>query len=675
MLPMIVLKSSSFLPHNTMRVELEQDMANELLGRLNDKDKRSKQLAVFSSTDVEVKGGMRVSLSREDVQILAAGTIAELQGNANMDTSDAKTVSLLLKGLQRCSFVKECDAPPSSSVPMVTVRPYQLTEDASTADEIKRLHRRLRAQAMMMFLRSPELRTPQLSKALEDAKPSQLADLVAQALDDKDYLPDKLSILAAKTVHEQLTLTLSLLVKQRAAALADPLKGLSGLFGGGGNEEDDLAELKDKVSKMTLPEIVSQTAQKELRRLAKMPSSSAEYSVARTYVEALLDMPWGKTVGTEPINMQRVSDVLEQEHHGLASIKQRILQFVAVIILHQQQAQQQLVNSKKGSPTILCFVGPPGVGKTSLGKCIAAALGRPFERIALGGVYDEAELRGHRRTYVGALPGNIVQALRKAGSINPVILLDEIDKIGARHGGRHGGGDPQAALLEVLDPDQNSTFQDHYLALPMDLSQVIFLATANSTESISPPLLDRMEVIHLTGYTANEKLQIAKKHLISKTIQAAGLSSASVQLHFQDDGLRDIIAGHTREAGVRQLERQIASICRHVAVDVVQHGAKGPISIDQAYVSKVLGAAKHSAEAALATAPPGVVTGMAWTPTGGDLLFVEAVAITMPLFSEHPHNPAGTVSITGNVGKVMEESCQIALGWIRANWTTVLDTL
>jgi len=366
-----------------------------------------------------------------------------------------------------------------------------------------------------------------------------------------------------------------------------------------------------------------------------MPDAAAEYSMIRTYLDWLVAMPWS-TLDPEEVDIERARAVLDADHHGLGKVKRRILEFLAV----------RKLNPKGRSP-ILCFVGPPGVGKTSLGQSIARAIGLKFGRVSLGGVHDEAEIRGHRRTYIGALPGNIAQAVRKAGRRNPVLMLDEIDKLSASH------GDPSSALLEVLDPEQNDTFRDNYLGVPFDLSKVLFIATANVLDAIPPPLRDRMEIIELTGYTEEEKLQIARRYLLKRQLESNGLKPDQVEL--SDAALRRLIGDYTREAGVRGLERQIGALLRHAAVTIAAGDARR-VSIEADTIPEVLGGARYESDVALRTSMPGVATGLAWTPAGGDILFIESSRV----------RGNGKLILTGQLGDVMKESAQAAVTLVKS---------
>ena len=391
---------------------------------------------------------------------------------------------------------------------------------------------------------------------------------------------------------------------QREYYLREQLKAIKKELGELDDHTAEIKELKERIKKAKMPPEALSAAEKELDRLAKIPPASAEYTVARTYLDWLVELPWSETTG-DNLDIHNAQKTLDEDHYDLEKVKKRILEYLAV---------RKLKADMKGP--ILCFVGPPGVGKTSLGKSIARTMGRKFIRISLGGVRDEAEIRGHRRTYVGALPGRIIQGIKKAGSNNPVFMLDEVDKIGMDF-----RGDPSSALLEVLDPEQNYSFSDHYIDVPFDLSKVMFITTANVLDTIPPALRDRMEVLELPGYSEDQKMMIAKEFLIRKQIEEHGLTSEFIE--FQDAALQTIISSYTREAGVRNLEREIAAICRGVAKDVAG-GSSEKIVVTPDNLNKFLGPVKFFLEVAERTSEPGVATGLAWTPTGGDIIFVEA---------------------------------------------------
>ncbi|HSS05105.1 MAG TPA: endopeptidase La [Solirubrobacterales bacterium] len=441
---------------------------------------------------------------------------------------------------------------------------------------------------------------------------------------------------------------------QREFFLRQQLKAIQDELGEGDEQQAEVNELRQRVEEAELPEHALKAAERELSRLEKLPPAAAEHGVIRTYLEWLVELPWSKWT-EDNLDIAHAREVLDADHYDLEKVKDRILEYLAVRKL------------KPDSPgPILCFVGPPGVGKTSLGRSIAKALGREFERISVGGVRDEAEIRGHRRTYIGALPGTIVRALRDGGSRNPVFMIDEIDKMGADF-----RGDPSSAMLEVLDPAQNDSFRDHYLDLEFDLSEVLFIATANILDTVPGPLQDRMETIELAGYTLDEKRHIARRYLVPRQIEANGLKPS--QIEFADPALTAIIEEYTREAGVRNLERQIGTICRKVARGVAEgmgkrgngKKANGKVKISAKRARELLGRRRYFAEQRRRTKDPGVATGLAWTPTGGDVLFIEATA--MP--------GSGKLTITGQLGDVMKESAQAALSYVRGHWRELAPDL
>jgi ATP-dependent Lon protease len=425
---------------------------------------------------------------------------------------------------------------------------------------------------------------------------------------------------------------------QREYFLRQQLKAIQDELGEGDEQQAEIKELRERIEAAELPEEPRKQAERELGRLERLPPAAAEYGVIRTYLEWLVDLPWAKET-EDNLDIQHARKVLDEDHYDLEEVKERILEYLAV----------RKLNPDSPGP-ILCFVGPPGVGKTSLGRSIARALGREFERISLGGVRDEAEIRGHRRTYIGALPGTIIRALRDAGTRNPVFMIDEIDKMGADF-----RGDPSSAMLEVLDPAQNSSFRDSYLDLPFDLSEVLFIATANFLEPVPPALQDRMEVIQLAGYTVDEKLHIAKRYLVPRQLQANGLKPS--QIEFSDAALSAIIDEYTREAGVRNLERQIGTVCRKIARQVAEGTSEGKVKISAKRARELLGKRRFFAEQRRRTKDPGVATGLAWTPVGGEVLFVESSAIP----------GSGKLTITGQLGDVMRESAQAALTYVRGH--------
>jgi ATP-dependent Lon protease len=437
---------------------------------------------------------------------------------------------------------------------------------------------------------------------------------------------------------------------QREFVLRQQLKAIQDELGEGDEVQAEANELRLQLEALELPDEVAKQVQRELGRLERLQPAMAEYGVVRNYLEWIASLPWN-TSTDDNLDLRHARKILDQDHYDIEQVKDRILEFLAV---------RSLVAGSEAQPagSILTFVGPPGVGKTSLGRSVARALGRRFERISVGGVRDEAEIRGHRRTYIGALPGVVIRALRDAGANNPLFMIDEIDKMGADF-----RGDPASAMLEVLDPEQNHTFRDHYLDLPFDLSHVLFITTANNLDTIPGPLRDRMEVIQLSGYTEAEKLQIAKRYLVPRQIERNGLSPPRIA--FTDSGLRTIIADYTREAGVRQLEREIGSVVRKVARQVAEGTLTRKFTVTEPRVRELLGKAKFHAETRRRTSRPGVATGLAWTPVGGEVLFVEASAAP----------GSGRLTITGQLGDVMRESAQAALSYVRANQRQLFSDL
>jgi ATP-dependent Lon protease len=414
-------------------------------------------------------------------------------------------------------------------------------------------------------------------------------------------------------------------------------------------EQTEARDLKSQIGELPLPEEARKEVDREVERLERTPSASPEHGMIRNYLDWILKLPWGKVTGG-PIDVAHAREVLDADHYDLSAIKDRIVEYLAVRRLRAERGVEATGEEAGAREPILCFVGPPGVGKTSLGQSIARSLGRKFARVALGGIHDEAEIRGHRRTYIGAMPGRVLQALSRAGAADPVFMLDEVDKLGV---GFHG--DPSAALLEVLDPAQNHAFVDSYLGVPFDLSRVLFVCTANTVDTIPAPLLDRMEVLSLAGYTDAEKLFIARRHLLPKSVAAHGLRPDEVV--FDDDAIRRIIRGYTREAGVRSLGREMASVLRKVA-RMVSEGARAPIRVTADAVRELLGPPRFFDEIVERIDRPGVATGLAWMPTGGDILFVEATI--MPGEDDH-------LVLTGMLGNVMRESAQAALSYLRSN--------
>jgi len=561
------------------------------------------------------------------------------------------SIRVLVQGLSRMKILKYTQEEPYFKA---KIRPLEDIIEKST--ELEALARNISIQFQKVVSLVPQLPEELQVVVVNMTHPGKLADLVASnlnlSLEEKQTILETLDV---KTRLEKLTVYLTrelevleigskiqsqvqteLSKSQREYFLREQLKAIQKELGEADERTMEINELREKIKAAKMPEQAEKEAYRELDRLAKMPPGAAEYTVARTYLDWLVSLPW--SVSTEDnLDIAQAKKVLDEDHYNLEKVKERILEYLAV---------RKLKKDMKGP--ILCFVGPPGVGKTSLGKSIARALGRKFCRISLGGVRDEAEIRGHRRTYIGALPGRIIQGLRNAGSNNPVFMIDEVDKIGADF-----RGDPSSALLEVLDPEQNNSFSDHYLDVPFDLSKVMFITTANLLDPIPPALRDRMEVLELPGYTEEEKVKIAQQYLIPKQLNEHGLNKD--QLSFEEEAIKKIIREYTREAGLRNLEREIAAICRRVAKEVAEGKTeKRLITADS--ISEFLGPIKFFSEVAERTEEPGVATGVAWTPAGGDILFVESTKM----------KGKKGLTLTGHLGDVMRESAQAALSYIRS---------
>ncbi len=540
-------------------------------------------------------------------------------------------------------------------LPFLLARVEFIAENPSGSSEVEALAlnlKRLAAEAISLLPRAPA----ELANAVQAIEsPGALADMVASFMDVKpgerqqiletvdlrarldrvtEHLSHRIEVLRLQRQIEQQTRG-AIDERQREVLLREQMKQIQKELGEDGTGQD-IRELGEAIDKAGMPPEALEQAKKELKRLERMSDAGAEYSMLRTWIDWLIQLPWSK-LGEEAIDIGKARRVLEEDHYGLEKIKKRIVEYLAVRKLNPQ-----------GRSPILCFVGPPGVGKTSLGQSIARALGLKFVRTSLGGMHDEAEIRGHRRTYIGALPGNIIQALRKAGTRNPVLMLDEIDKLGA---GIHG--DPSSALLEVLDPEQNNTFRDNYLGVPFDLSKVLFIATANVLDTIPGPLRDRMEIIELTGYTEQEKVEIARRYLVKRQLEANGLKPG--QALITEEALRQIARDYTREAGVRNLERAIAAVLRNVAVRIAE-GAIEQQTVVPEDLRTILGAPRFESDVAMRTSVPGVATGLAWTPVGGDILFIESTRVP----------GGGRLILTGQLGDVMRESAQAALSLAKA---------
>jgi len=576
------------------------------------------------------------------------GTLANI---VRYITTPDGTHHLVCQGEQRFQVVEYL-----SGWPFLVARVLRIPEPDTRTPEIEARFVNLKAQAVEAIQLFPQVPADLLAAIQSIEAPAALADLAAAYMDikpeEKQEILETVDITARMDkvsrmlAHRIEVLRLSQEIgrqtkaaldeRQREVLLREQMAAIQRQLGEGEEgKAAEIAELDKAITEAGMPKEVEDQARKELRRLQRMPEAAGEYGMVRTYLDWLIELPW-RLPEEKPIDIAEARRILDEDHYDLEKIKRRIVEYLAVRKL-----------SPQGKAPILCFVGPPGVGKTSLGQSIARAMDRKFVRVSLGGVHDEAEIRGHRRTYIGALPGNIIQAIRKAGTRNCVMMLDEIDKLGAGI-----QGDPSAALLEVLDPEQNNTFRDNYLAVPFDLSRVVFITTANMLDTIPGPLRDRMEIISLAGYTADEKLEIAHRYLVRRQMEANGLKLGQAEI--DDDALREIIQDYTREAGVRSLERQIGQVLRNAAVRIAE-GQPGPIRITRGDLAAILGAPQFESETAMRTSIPGVATGLAWTPVGGDILFIEATRVP----------GSGKLILTGQLGEVMRESAQAALSIVK----------
>jgi ATP-dependent Lon protease len=642
-LPILPLRDTVLFPNSFLPLAVARESSVRLI---EEAISGSKLVGVFTQRDASIE-----EPTQDDLH--GIGTATHIHKMFKLPDGSLR---LIVQGLSRLRLDS-----------VTAIRPY-LRAKVSAADDTVRDEDRLEIDALQRNIKTNFQHVVSLSPLLSDdlqalamniTEPGRLADFIASSLATLST-GVKQEVLETVDVRSRLDLLNRLLIKeaevlelgskiqsqvqsevgknQREYFLREQMKAIQKELGEGDDQTKEIEELREKIEAAGMPETVKKEAKRELDRLSKMPAAAAEYTVSRTYLDWLIALPWAKRTD-EVIDLARTKSVLDADHSGLEKAKDRILEYLAV---------RKLNPTMKGP--ILCFAGPPGVGKTSLAKSIANSLDRKFVRVSLGGMRDEAEIRGHRRTYIGALPGQIIQGLRRAESKNPVFILDEIDKLGSDF-----RGDPSSALLEVLDPEQNNSFRDHYLDVPFDLSEVLFVTTANVLDTIPPPLRDRMEVLELPGYTEEEKLKIAKEHLIAKQISNHGLTPDMVT--FTDEALRLVIRGYTREAGVRNLEREIASLIRKVARRRAE-GNEQPVELTRDTVVELLGAPRHlDEEIEERTKNPGVAIGMAWTPVGGEVLFIEASRM----------QGQGTLTLTGHLGDVMKESARAALSWFRAH--------
>lgn len=636
-LPIIPLRNSVLFPHQIIPLAVGREKSLKLLSDIKDK---SKYIGVIAQ-----KQGLIDDPGPED--LYTWGTVAVVLKVIDLP-DDSKSV--IVQGLHRFRVLDF-----AQTEPYIKVVIEQIADIISEGLETEAMILNLRNLVQSISEYLPNITGEHLMMLGNIQDPGRLVDTAVSLLNletqEKEEILEQVDIQKrlerATFILNQYLQKLEIGSKiqsevqgeisksQREYFLREQLKAIKKELGDD-QEGVEIAELRERLEKAELPEVAHKVAEKEIDRLSRMPSSSAEYTVSRTYLDWLLDLPWNQKT-EDNLDLKAAEEILEGDHYGLNKVKKRILEYLAV---------RKLKEDMKGP--ILCFLGPPGVGKTSLGKSIANALGRKFVRISLGGLRDEAEIRGHRRTYIGALPGRIIQGIKRAGTCNPVFMLDEIDKVGMDF-----RGDPSSALLEVLDPEQNFSFSDHYLDVDFDLSQVMFIATANITDPIPPALKDRMEILELPGYIEEEKLHIARKFLVPKQIEEHGLKPE--QIIFHDDAIRQIIRSYTREAGVRNLEREIAAVCRSAAKQIAA-GELEKFEINADKLHEILGPIKFYSETTERITRPGIATGVAWTAAGGDILFVEATRM----------KGKGNLILTGQLGEVMKESAQAALSFLRS---------
>ena len=642
-LPVLPLRDTVLFPNSFMPLAVAREASVRLI---DDATTSGRMIGVFTQREASVE---------EPVQddLYPIGTATHVHKMFKLPDGSLR---LIVQGLARIRLDRITQTRPYLKAAVTSAEEQLRDEDHL---EIDALQRNIKSNFQQVVSLSPLLSDDLQALAANITDPGKLADFIASSLATIGTAV-KQDVLAMLDIRARMDALNRILIKelevlelgskiqsqvqsevgknQREYFLREQLKAIQKELGEGDDQAKEIDELRAKIDAAGMPDAVKKEALRELDRLSKMPVAAAEYTVSRTYLDWVVALPWSKRT-EDSIDLKRTKDVLDADHSGLEKVKDRVLEFLAV---------RKLNPDVKGP--ILCFLGPPGVGKTSLARSIANSLGRKFVRVSLGGMRDEAEIRGHRRTYIGALPGQVIQGLRRAESKNPVFILDEIDKLGSDF-----RGDPASALLEVLDPEQNNTFRDHYLDVPFDLSEVLFLTTANVLDPIPPALRDRMEVLELAGYTEEEKLKIATEHLIGKQIANHGLTTEFVE--FQDAAIRSVIRGYTREAGVRNLEREIGALCRKVARRRAE-GNEVRVVITPDVVMDMLGAPTFlDEEIENRTKDPGVAVGLAWTPAGGDVLFVEGSRM----------HGGGTLTLTGHLGDVMKESARTALSWVRAN--------
>ncbi len=643
--PVMPLRNTVLFPQQVIPIYIGRERSLKLINEL---DPKKRYIVVVAQEDGSIE-------DPKPEDLYSYGTLAQVLKVFDMPDNSK---SAIVQGISRVKIMEYLSHDPYFSAAVASM------EDKPIGDnlEVEALANNLRQSFEDLMKVAPNLTEEHSGMLKNIQKPNRLTDRaisvitisnqekqeILEELDIKTRIEKALNLISREIqriklgeeiqseVHDEITKT------QREYYLREQMKAIKKELG-----EDEgtveIKELEEKIKAVKMPEDSQKVAMKELDRLSRIPTQSPEYNVSRTYIEWLVDLPWSEST-EDRIDLKEAMKILDQDHYGLEKVKERIIEYLAVRNLKQKRDPNGTVRGP-----ILCFGGPPGVGKTSLGKSIARAMGREFVRLSLGGVRDEAEIRGHRRTYIGALPGRVIQSIKKAGKNNPVFMLDEIDKLGSDF-----RGDPSSALLEVLDPEQNHSFSDHYLEVDFDLSNVMFIATANYQDAIPPALRDRMEILDFSGYIEDEKLQIAKRHILPKQVAENGLDSK--QVSFEPSSIKELVRSYTREAGVRNLEREIANVLRKVARDLVEQKSES-IKITKKKVGDYLGAPRFFSELAERSTKPGVVTGLAWTAAGGDILFVESTKMS----------GKGKLTLTGQLGDVMKESATAALTFVRSN--------
>jgi len=643
--PVMPLRNTVLFPQQVIPIYIGREKSLKLIEDLGPGDKH---IVVVAQEDGSIE-------DPKPEDLYAYGTLGVVLKVFDMPDNSK---SAIVQGVERVKLLSFGDAEPYYTAVVERIKDNPVSDDL----ELDALAKNLRDTFTELIQVAPNLTEEHSGMLSNIQKPSRLADRAVSLLTVPNQ--EKQEVLEELEVKKRVEKTITLLTReiqriklgeeiqtevhdeisktQREYYLREQMKAIKRELGED-EETVEIKELEDRIKAAGLPEEAEKVAMKELDRLTRIPTQSPEYSVSRTYIEWLADLPWSKS-SDDQINVKKAEKILDEDHYGLEKVKERILEYLAVRNLKQERNPDGVVRGP-----ILCFSGPPGVGKTSLGKSIARAIGREFVRMSLGGVRDEAEIRGHRRTYIGALPGRIIQSMKKAGTNNPVFMLDEIDKLGSDF-----RGDPSSAMLEVLDPEQNDSFSDHYLEVNFDLSKVMFITTANYQDAIPPALRDRMEILDFSGYIEDEKIKIAQRHLIPKQIEENGLTKTEVSL--DKAAISELVRSYTRESGVRNLEREIANVLRKVARDMVEKTIK-KIRITKAKVLDYLGAPRFYSELAERTTKPGVVTGLAWTAAGGDILFIESSKM----------KGKGNLTLTGQLGDVMKESATAALTYVRSH--------